>query len=51
MSSVWIVIAAYNEASRIDQTLGSLAGYNTIVVDDGSGENTYELARGSFATP
>ena len=45
MNDVWIVIAAYNEAGRIDKTLRALAGYDTIVVDDGSGDETFEVAR------
>ncbi len=45
-SEVWIVIAAYNEAGRIDQTLSSLHStrHNIIVVDDGSSDPTRELA-------
>jgi len=43
--NVWVVIAAYNEASRIDDTLQSLSGYNTIVVDDGSGDETSNIAK------
>ncbi|MEM9365524.1 MAG: glycosyltransferase family 2 protein [Planctomycetota bacterium] len=41
---VWIVIAAYQEASRISETLRSLAGYKTIVVDDGSRDQTFQVA-------
>ncbi|MEM8669859.1 MAG: glycosyltransferase family 2 protein [Planctomycetota bacterium] len=43
-SRVWLVIAAYNEGNRIEKTLCSLSGYNTIVVDDGSSDETYQLA-------
>ena len=46
---VWIVIAAYNEATRLPDTLRKLlaAGWgNVVVVDDGSADNTYELAAG-----
>lgn len=46
-SSVWIVIAAYNEAERIDRTLASLAEqgfHQVIVVDDGSRDHTSEVA-------
>lgn len=39
-----IVIAAYNEGKRIDQTLRSLAGYQTVVVDDGSSDDTFQVA-------
>lgn len=45
-SSILIVIAAYNEGNRIDQTLRSLAGYQTVVVDDGSSDDTFRVARG-----
>ena len=39
---VWIVIAAYNEASVIGDVVSDVrgAGYRTVVVDDGSGDNT-----------
>ncbi len=47
MKSVWIVVPAYNESSRIDQTLIGLkaSGYhNIVVVDDGSHDGTAETA-------
>lgn len=47
-SSVWIVIPAYNEGKTLAGVLESLkkAGYdNTFVVDDGSRDNTFEVAK------
>ena len=41
----WIVIAAWNEAERIGPTLQTLKGFPTIVVDDGSRDETFETAR------
>jgi glycosyltransferase involved in cell wall biosynthesis len=45
-SRVWLVIAAYNEGQRLDATLRSLSGlgYKVVVVDDGSCDNTAEVA-------
>jgi glycosyltransferase involved in cell wall biosynthesis len=45
-SKVWLVIAAYNEGASLDQTLGSLAGlgWNVVVVDDGSADDTSAVA-------
>jgi glycosyltransferase involved in cell wall biosynthesis len=44
--TVWIVIAAYNEGSRLANTLGSIAAQaSIIVVDDGSSDDTFEVAR------
>jgi glycosyltransferase involved in cell wall biosynthesis len=43
----WVVVAAYNEGSRLTPALRTLAnqGYrNVVVVDDGSKDNTYEVA-------
>ncbi|MEM7560582.1 MAG: glycosyltransferase family 2 protein [Planctomycetota bacterium] len=47
--SIWIVVAAYNEAARIKPTLGGLTslGYNIVVVDDGSSDATAEVAKTS----
>lgn len=44
--AVWIVIAAYNEAGRIRETLNGLieSNYNIVVVDDGSRDETLEQA-------
>ncbi|QEG40859.1 glycosyltransferase family 2 protein [Roseimaritima ulvae] len=42
---VWVVLAAYNESTRISQTLQSLADYSTVVVDDGSSDDTFAAAR------
>ncbi len=46
-NTIWIVVAAYNEAARIKTTLGGLKslGYNIVVVDDGSSDATAEVAR------
>lgn len=42
----WIVIPAFNEASRLPATLRALAPYhNVVVVDDGSRDGTTEAAR------
>lgn len=45
--SVYIVIAAYNESSRIGGVLNLLCSKyrNIVVVDDGSSDNTAEIAR------
>jgi glycosyltransferase involved in cell wall biosynthesis len=42
VDAVWILIPAYNEATRLDRTLASLAGYmpRVVVVDDGSADDT-----------
>lgn len=44
---VWIVIAAFNESTRISRTVASVVshGWNVVVVDDGSRDNTGEMAR------
>ncbi|MEM7474847.1 MAG: glycosyltransferase family 2 protein [Planctomycetota bacterium] len=46
-SKVWIVIAAYNEASRIGETVHGLvsSGCNIVVVDDGSHDATSDVAK------
>jgi glycosyltransferase involved in cell wall biosynthesis len=44
--SIWMVIAAYNEGARLRQTLARVCalGFNVVVVDDGSRDNTREVA-------
>jgi glycosyltransferase involved in cell wall biosynthesis len=44
--SVWIVVAAYNEAPRLAQALRGLREYpgTVVVVDDGSRDNTFDIA-------
>jgi glycosyltransferase involved in cell wall biosynthesis len=44
--NVWLVIAAYNEGERLDQTLRTVVGlgYRVVVVDDGSRDNTADVA-------
>ena len=43
---VFVVIAAYNEGSAIAKTIDSLVerGYSVVIVDDGSRDNTFEVA-------
>ena len=44
-SSVWVVIAAFNEARVIGRVVGDVArGSRTVVVDDGSSDGTAEVA-------
>jgi glycosyltransferase involved in cell wall biosynthesis len=45
---VWVVVAAYNEGRRLGDTLQSLCGYcaNVVVVDDGSADDTRDVALG-----
>jgi glycosyltransferase involved in cell wall biosynthesis len=45
-SKVWLVIAAYNEGERLDQTLRAVCreGYPVVVVDDGSRDGTHLVA-------
>lgn len=45
-ADVWIVIAAYNEGCRLGATLDGVLGYygNVVVVDDGSRDDTYDVA-------
>lgn len=48
---IWIVIAAYNEATRLGNTLGELMSTcgNIVVVDDGSRDETFAIARDAGA--
>ena len=48
MHDTWIVIPAYNEGNTLPRVLESLKknGYeNTLVVDDGSRDDTFEVAK------
>ncbi|HZS70336.1 MAG TPA: glycosyltransferase family 2 protein [Candidatus Acidoferrum sp.] len=50
--SLWIVIPAYNEAESIGRVVASLRseGRPVVVVDDGSSDQTAEIARAAGAT-
>jgi polyprenyl-phospho-N-acetylgalactosaminyl synthase len=50
-SNVWVVIAAYNEATVIADVVADVtgAGYCAVVVDDGSRDRTAELAESAGA--
>jgi polyprenyl-phospho-N-acetylgalactosaminyl synthase len=54
-ASVWVVIAAYNEAAVIGRVLADLIArrYNVVVVDDGSRDATGEIAAkaGAWVAP
>jgi glycosyltransferase involved in cell wall biosynthesis len=45
-SRVWVVIAAYNEGERLGQSLHAVCrlGHNVVVVDDGSHDDTADVA-------
>jgi glycosyltransferase involved in cell wall biosynthesis len=45
-SSIWIIMAAYNEGARLGRTLDRVCGtgYQVVVVDDGSRDDTYQVA-------
>ncbi len=48
IKDMWFILAAYNEEKQIEKTVKNLknAGYsNIVVVDDGSEDRTYELAK------
>ncbi len=49
--SVWVVIAAYNEATVVRRTVDAVAelGYQIVVVDDGSGDETFKRVEGGKA--
>jgi polyprenyl-phospho-N-acetylgalactosaminyl synthase len=48
---IWVVIAAYNEASVIARVVGDVTrrGYHVVVVDDGSADGTAEYASAASA--
>lgn len=50
--SVWVVVAAYNEAEAIGPVVAELVtrGHRVAVVDDGSRDHTSEVARRNGAT-
>ena len=45
--STYVILPAYNEATRIQPVLEAIAekGYNMIVVNDGSSDNTLEVIK------
>lgn len=45
-SNVWIVVPAYNEGSRVGDTIDGLCAHcdNIVVVDDGSTDSTHQVA-------
>jgi glycosyltransferase involved in cell wall biosynthesis len=50
VTALWVVVPAYNEAERIQQTLDALAaqtdtGFTLLVVDNGSTDGTADIAR------
>jgi len=49
--SIWVVVAAYNEAQVIGSVLGEILrrGYQAVVVDDGSRDGTADAAAGAGA--
>lgn len=51
LKSLWIVVPAYNEASRLARTLKSLVSSypNVVVIDDGSQDTTSQTARDAGA--
>jgi len=46
--NTWVVIPAYNEGAKLAEVLRGVLEYvpNVVVVDDGSRDNTFEVARG-----
>src|SRR5262245_2931286 len=51
VNCVWVVIAAYNEARVIARVIADVmrSGYQVVVVDDGSADDTANVARGAGA--
>src|SRR4051812_15369922 len=51
-SKTWVVIAAYNEAAVIENVVASVraGGWNVVVVDDGSTDETVARAKAGGAT-
>ena len=53
MSSICVIIPTYNESAAISGLIKSIRalglGFDVVVIDDGSGDNTAELARQSGA--
>jgi glycosyltransferase involved in cell wall biosynthesis len=55
MTALWVVVPAYDEASRIGGTLRALAAqadrdFTLVVIDNGSQDRTSEIVRGFAAT-
>jgi glycosyltransferase involved in cell wall biosynthesis len=56
-ASLSVIIPAYNEAARLEKTVRAIVDYlrqnspnaEVIVVDDGSSDETAEIARAGFA--
>jgi N-acetylglucosaminyl-diphospho-decaprenol L-rhamnosyltransferase len=47
-ADVSVVVVTFNSVSWIERCLESVGGYETIVVDNGSGDGTVELVRAKF---
>ena len=50
--NLWVIIPAYNEGKRILNVINGVKRYtkNIVVIDDGSKDNSYNLAKGSEVT-